>query len=133
MLKCLSISSCPWTNIILKLITGLPSSNNYDTILMVVDSLTRKKYYITCITDENNITTETVAQLFFQKFGNFIDFYHHLLQIDIFCLFTRSRKIFARLYDISPKLSIFYHLEIDEHSKITNHGIEKYLPTFINY
>ncbi len=63
LLKPLLISSRPWTNVILDFVTGLPSSNGYNAILIVVDRLTKERHYIPCTTDENDITTETTTYL----------------------------------------------------------------------
>ena len=61
--KPLPIPSCSWTNITLDFVTGLPISNCYNTILIVVDCLTKEKHYIPCIIDENSTTTEATAHL----------------------------------------------------------------------
>ena len=43
--------------------TGLPITNGYNAILMVVDCLTKEIHYIPCITDDNDTTTEATAKL----------------------------------------------------------------------
>ena len=65
LLKPLPISSHPWTDITLDFVTGLPISNSYNIILMVVDWLTKERHYILCITDKNGTTTKATAQLLF--------------------------------------------------------------------
>ena len=67
LLKPLLIPSHPWTDVTLDFVTGLRISNCYNTILMVVDRLTKERHYIPCTTDENGTTTEATAQLFFQN------------------------------------------------------------------
>ena len=66
-MKLLPFLSRLWTDIILDLITGLFISNNYIVILIVVHYLTKKRYYISYITNENSITTKTIALLLFQN------------------------------------------------------------------
>lgn len=61
MLKSLPIPFWPWTNIILDFVNELLSSNSYNTVLMVVDQLTKKRYYILYITDKNDTTTKAIA------------------------------------------------------------------------
>ena len=61
LLKPLPIPSRPWTDVTLDFVTGLPISNGYNAILMVVDCLTKEKHYIPCTTDKNGTTTKTIA------------------------------------------------------------------------
>ncbi len=63
LLKPLLISSCPWTDVTLDFVTDLPISNSYNTILMIVDCLTKEKYYISYSRDKNRTTTKAIAQL----------------------------------------------------------------------
>lgn len=64
LLKPLLISSHPWIDITLDFVTGIPSSNGYNyTVLMVVNRLTKKRYHISCMTDENSITAEATTCL----------------------------------------------------------------------
>ena len=51
LLKPLPIPSRPLTNITLDFVTSLPISNSYNPILIVVDCLTKKRHYISCIMD----------------------------------------------------------------------------------
>ena len=62
-MKSLTILSRFWTDVTLDLVIGLPINNGYNAILMVIDCLIKKKYYILYITDENGTITETTAQL----------------------------------------------------------------------
>lgn len=58
LLKPLLIPSRPLTNITLDFITGLSIYTGYNTMLIVVDYLTKKRYYIPCSTNENGTTTK---------------------------------------------------------------------------
>ena len=66
-MKLLLIPSCLWTDVILGFITGLPINNSYNAILIVVDCLTKKRYYILYTIDESDTITEVIAQLFLQN------------------------------------------------------------------
>lgn len=63
LLKRLLISFYPWTNVILDFVTGLLSSNSYNTVLMVVNQLIKKRHYIPCTTNENSTTVEDTTYL----------------------------------------------------------------------
>ena len=63
LLKLLPIPSCLSTDVTLDFVTGLPISNGYNAILMVVNCLTKERHYIPCTTDENGTTIEATAQL----------------------------------------------------------------------
>ena len=51
------------TDVILDFITGLSINNNYNAIMMIVDLLIKKIYYISYSMDENGLITKTIAQL----------------------------------------------------------------------
>ena len=44
---------------------GLPKNKNYDAIFMIVNQLSKEKYYIPCIENDNGINSEATASLFF--------------------------------------------------------------------
>ena len=67
LLKPLPISSHFWTDVILDFVTSLLINNGYNVILIIVDCLIKKRYYIPYTIDENNIITETIAQLLLQN------------------------------------------------------------------
>ena len=67
LLKPLSILSRPWTDVTLDFIIGSSISKGYNIILILIDCLTKKRYYIPCITDKNGTITEATAQLLFQN------------------------------------------------------------------
>ena len=67
LLKPLPIPSCPWTDITFDFVTGLSIHNSYNTILILVDCLTKERHYISYTTDENNTSTEVITQLLLQN------------------------------------------------------------------
>ena len=63
LLKPLPILTRPWINVTLDFVTGLANSNSYNAVLMVIDRLTEKKYYILCIKNKNYTRAEAIANL----------------------------------------------------------------------
>ncbi len=57
----LPIPTHPWTDVILDFVMELPPSNGYNVVLIVIDQLTKEKYYIPCTTDKNSTTAEAIA------------------------------------------------------------------------
>ena len=60
-LKPLPILTHFWTDFTLDFVMGLPLSNGYNAILMVIDQWTKKRHYIPYITDKNDTTAEATA------------------------------------------------------------------------
>jgi len=67
-LKPLQVPFRKWSSFSLDLVTGLPKSNGFDTLLVVVERLSKMAHYIPTPTDVNS---KQVAKIFFD---------------DIFCL-----------------------------------------------
>ena len=59
--KTLPIPTRSWTDVTLDFVTGLPLSNGYNAVLMVIDRLTKERHYIPCTTDENGTTAEATC------------------------------------------------------------------------
>lgn len=67
LLKPLPILSHPLSNIILNFITRLSINNSYNTNLMIVNYLTKEKYYILYTTDNNGTTIGATIKLLLQN------------------------------------------------------------------
>ncbi len=113
--------------------TGLPPSNGYNAVLMVIDRLTKERHYIPCITDENGTTAEVTAYLFLNNVRKL-----HGLPLSL----TSDRgsqfisgvwKNLCKILGIKVNLSTTFYSEINEQSEIANQEMERHLCTFINY
>jgi len=60
-LKPLQVPFWKWSSISLDLVTGLPNSHGFDTLLVVVDRLSKMVHYIPTTTDVNS---KGIARLF---------------------------------------------------------------------
>ena len=111
-------------------IVGLPESNGFNSILVVVDRHSKMAHYIPT-TEE--VTLEQVARLFFDKI-----FKHHgipdLLVSDRGTQFTsRFSKALCPLIGIEQKLSTRFHPQTDGQTERINAVLEQYLRGYINY
>ena len=132
-LKPLPIPTRPWTNVTLDFVTGLPSSNGYNAVLMVIDRLTKERHYIPCTTDENGTTAEATAYLLLNNVWKL-----HGLPLSL----TSDRgpqfisgvwKNLCKILGIKVNLSTTFHPETDRQSEIANQEMERHLRTFVNY
>ncbi len=66
LLQSLSISEQRWQDIAMNFIIDLFDSSEYNTILMIICRLSKKRHYISCITDDEDITVEKTAEMLIQ-------------------------------------------------------------------
>jgi len=120
----------PWKSIAMNFITDLPKSGGYDTILVVIDRLTKRSEFIPCSKDLD-------AQQFTNLFMKEIVRLHGLPQ-DIITgrgtLFTSDRwKETTGRLGIEQRLSTAFHLQTDRQTERTNPILQQYLRAYLNY
>ena len=129
----LPVPEKPWVDLTIDFVVGLPRSQGYNAILMVVDRLLKKRHYIPC-TEQNDGTNEEATATMFLRFV----WCYHGLPISL----TSDRgpqfasKIWnslCRLLGIKAKLSTAWHPETDGQSEIANQEIERYLRSYVNH
>ena len=64
LLQPLPVPERPWVDLTMDFVVGLPKSQGYDAILMVVDRLLKEKHYIPCTKDNNETSAKATAGLF---------------------------------------------------------------------
>jgi len=110
--------------------TGLPRSNDYDAIWVVVDRLTKQRHLVPCRT---SVDARDLADLFLQHV-----FRLHGLTLTI----TSDRapqfasafwhRLCARL-GVEPRLSTAFHPQTDGQTEQMNAVMEQYLRSYVNY
>ena len=75
LLQPLPIPERPWVDLTIDFVVGLPKSQGYDSVLMVVDWLSKKRHYRPCTKDNNGTNAEATANLFLRH----VWCYHGLL------------------------------------------------------
>lgn len=129
-LKPLEIPQKRWESISLDFITGLPKSNGFDAILVVVDRLTKMAHFIPTTTSVNTI--ELVKLLRDNIFRL------HGLPESIICdrdpVFTSNlAREFASILSIKPHFSSAFHPQTDGQTERVNAILEQYLRAYCNY
>lgn len=112
---------------------GLLFSNSYNTILIVVDQLTKEKYYVLFTINKNNIAIKATVYLLL---NNVWQFYSPFLLLTLnwgFQFISKVWKNLCKMFGIKANLSTDFYLKIYRQSKIANQEIEKYLHIFVNY
>ena len=129
-LRFLPIPERPWSSLSMDFIEGLPPSDGHDSILVVVDRLTKMSIFIPT---HKTLTSPQLARLFIQHV-----FAKHGVPIDI--VSDRGRHFISRFWadlcsalGIQSTLATAYHPETDGQTERVNQEIEQYLRLFINY
>ncbi len=66
LLQSLSISEQRWQDIAMNFIIDLFDSSKYNAILMIICRLSKKKHYISCIIDDEDVTVKKTAKMLIQ-------------------------------------------------------------------
>ncbi len=133
LLQSLLISEQRWQDIAMNFIIDLSDSSEYNTILMIICRLLKERHYISCITDDEDITVKKTAEMLIQ----WVYWTHELSS---FIVSDRdSQFIFILWKFLCKRLSIFlrlfiiYHSQTDDQSERVNQNIKRYLWFFCLY
>lgn len=130
LLKSLPVPPHPWSSVSMDFIEPLPISDGYDSILVIVDRLTKQAIFIpTSI----HATAEDVADLYVKHV-----FSKHGIPSDIISdrgtEFTSAFwKAFAEHLGIALHFSTAYHPQSDGQTERVNQSLEQYLRLYVNY
>ncbi len=133
LLQSLSISEQRWQDIAMNFIIDLSDSSEYNAILTIICRLSKERHYISCITDDEDITVEKTAEMLIQ----WVYWTHDLSS---FIVSDRDSQFISILWkflckrlSISLRLFIIYHSQIDDQSEQVNQNVERYLRFFCSY
>jgi len=120
----------PWRSIAMDCITDLPKSNAYDTILVVIDRLTKMNHFLPCLKD---LDTRQLAPLFMKGIVRL-----HGLTQDIISdrgtPFTSDLwKETTKKVGVEPRLRKAFHPQTDGQTEWINSILEQYLRAYIHY
>jgi len=125
-----SILEKPWMHISADFITKLPLAQEYDSILVVVNRLTKMVYFIPT-------TEKTLAERLVRLFRDNMWKLHGLLESIIL---DRGPQFVAglmrelnRMLGIKSKLSMVFYPQTDGQTERINQELEQYLRMFIDH
>jgi len=120
----------PWKSVAMDFMTDLPKSNDYDTILVVIDWLTQMSHFIPCSKD---LDARQCANLFMKEIVRLHGLPHDIIT-DRGTLFTSDlwKETTGKL-GIERRLSTAFHPQTDGQTERTNTILEQYLRAYINY
>ncbi len=126
LLQSLLISEQRWQDIAMNFIIDLSDSSKYNVILMIICRLSKKRHYISCITDDEDITVKKTAEMLIQ-------WVYQTHDLSSFIVSNRNSQFISILWKfLCKRLSIFlwlfiiYHFQIDDQSKQVNQNIKRY-------
>ncbi len=122
-----------WKNIVMNFIIDLLSFEGKNIILTVICRLSKKRHYISCSTDDEEITAEKTAELMLQwiyQIHNLLDFI--VSNQDLQFIFILWKFLCKRL-SINLWLFTVYHSQINDQSEWVNQNVERYLRFFCSY
>lgn len=129
-LKQLPIPERPWNSISMDFIEKLPKSSGYDTILVIVDRLTKQSLFIPT---HDTITSAELARLFvihvFSKHG----VPEHVTSDRGSEFVSHFFRSLGQALDMRLHFTSGYHPEGDGQTERTNQTLEQYLRIYCNY
>ena len=130
LLKQLPIPEQPWNVISTDFIEKLPPSSGFDTILVIVDRLTKQSIFIPTV---DTINAQLLAKLFvlhvFSKHGVPL----HVTSDRGTEFVSSFFRTLGKALDMKLHFTSRYHLEGDGQTKRTKQTLEQYLWVYRNY
>ncbi len=133
LLHSLFILEQQWKNIVMNFIIDLSFLKDKNIILTVICRLTKKRHYISCSTDDEEITAEKTAELMLQWIYWIHDLFNFIVSNrDLQFTFILWKFLCKRL-SINLRLFTVYHSQINDQIEWINQNIERYLQFFCLY
>jgi len=125
-----SISNKPWTHISADFITKLPLAQGYNSILVVVDRLTKMAHFIP--TTEKT-SAEGLARLFRDNVWKLHGLPESIISDRGLQFVAGLMRELNRILEIESKLLMTFHPQTDRQTERVNQELEQYLRMFIDH
>jgi Integrase zinc binding domain len=120
----------PFQTISLDLITDLPTSKGYDSVLTIVDhDCSKAAIFLPC---QKTIDAEEVAQLYVQHVFPHFGHPHHGISNQDPCFTSHFTHQMCALLGITQNISTTYHPQMDGQSECANQWVEQYICIYGN-
>ncbi|KAA1116677.1 hypothetical protein PGT21_050140 [Puccinia graminis f. sp. tritici] len=129
-LEPLPIPAGPWTDISYDLITDLPLSNNCDSILTVIDRLTKMAHFLPC---NKSMNSEQLADLMLKQVWKLHGTPKTIVSDRGSVFISQITQELDKQLGIRLHPSTAYHPRTDGQSEIANKAVEQYLRHFVQY
>lgn len=124
------IPSGPWQEISVDLIVGLPDSQGYDSILVVVDRFTKMFHALPTM---STITSEGLARLYRDNVWKLHGLPKKVISDRGPQFASKFMMDLNHTLGITTALSTAYHPQTDGQTERVNQDVEQYLRLFVNY
>ena len=130
LLNPLPIPQRPWWSISWDFITGLPESNGFNSILVVVCRLTKMSHYIAC---RDTVTSYQLADIFINEVFRLHGVPHEIVSDRGPVFVSQFWREVTRLLGVELGLSTAFHPQTDGQTERVNQILEQYLRCFVDY
>jgi hypothetical protein len=120
----------PWSVIGMDFITKLPLSGGYDSIMVVIDLLSKVTHFVPC---KETYTAEQLAQLFRAHIFKLHGMPEKIILDRGSTFVSQFWRAFMRSLRITPGFSTAYHPQTDGQTERMNQVLEDYLRHFCSY
>ncbi len=114
-------------------IINLSNLSEYNAILTIICRLSKERHYISCITDDEDITVKKTAEMLIQWVYQTHDLSSFIVSDRDSQFISILWKFLCKRLNIFLRLFIVYHSQINDQSERVNQNIERYLRFFCSY